>query len=115
MKFLLDANVRYAIGTLLQSLGHDVQFLAGTPEHSLSDHEVLELALREGRVLITNDKDFGQLIFRQQLPHSGVILFRLSDESRDSYISRLKSILEMYHSRLADHFVVVTDGHVRLR
>ncbi|EKD33263.1 MAG: hypothetical protein ACD_76C00057G0008 [uncultured bacterium] len=115
MKFLLDANVRYAIGTFLQSKGHEVRFLAGTSDRALSDNEVLDLAHQQGRVLITNDKDFGHLIFRQQLPHSGVILFRLSDESRESYISRSSAILDMYGERLQNHFVVVTDDHVRYR
>ncbi|TAL20706.1 hypothetical protein EPN90_00085 [Patescibacteria group bacterium] len=115
MKFLLDANVRHSVGTFLESEGYDVRFLAGTAEHGLSDSDALALATRESRILITNDKDFGQLIFRQKLPHKGVILFRLSEESRASYLGRLKSIVEMYNDRLVDHFVVVTDEHVRFR
>ncbi len=115
MKFLLDANVRYSIGRSLRFAGHNVRFLAGTSESRLSDYEVLELACRDGRILITNDKDFGHLIFHQQLSHKGVILFRLSEESSESYIIRLKSVLEMYKSRLVDHFLVVTDEHVRFR
>jgi len=47
---------------------------------SIEDHEVLEIARAEDRILITNDKDFGELIYRQQLEHTGVILFRLRDE-----------------------------------
>lgn len=115
MKFLLDANIRAVVGKRLQSCGHEVRFLAGTEDHALADRDVLNLAFQEDCILITNDKDFGQLIFQHQLPHAGVVLFRLSDESRVSVQARLDAVVKLYSDRLHGHFLVVTDEHVRYR
>ena len=115
MNFLLDANVRFSVGTFLQSHGHDVRFLAGSVDHGLSDQEVLKLARQESRILITNDKDFGQLIFQRQLDHAGVILFRLSDEARQGFLRRLEAVVRLYGDKLECHFTVVTDAHIRYR
>ena len=71
MKFLLDANVEFRLATFLTSLGHDVKTIAHDFPASLTDHEVLALAVKEQRILLTNDRDYGELIFRQHLPHRG--------------------------------------------
>jgi len=115
MKFLLDANVRHAVGIFLQLAGHDVRFIAGTREHGLADHEVLSLAGQEGRIIITNDKDFGELVFRRGYKHKGVILFRLTDESGPSFATRLTNILEVYGETIKNRFLVITDEHIRFR
>ena len=81
----------------------------------MSDPDILELARRESRILLTNDKDFGLLIFHLQLPHHGVILFRLRDESRENFLKRMDGLLQQYDERLINHFTVVADDHVRYR
>lgn len=115
MKFLVDANVRYSVGNFLQSQGHDVQYIAGTAQHDLSDDKILAIAKQNSCIILTNDKDFGHLVFYRNLPHSGIVLFRLSDESRDSYFRHMTALLELYGERLQNHFVVVMDDHVRYR
>ena len=92
-----------------------MRFLAGTLEHNLEDTAVLELACREQRILITNDRDFGTLIFLQRQPHRGVIFFRLSIESPRYYNEKLQQLLHLYRDQLADHYMVVTDSHIRFR
>jgi len=67
------------------------------------------------RPVITNDKDFGELIFRSGYPHSGVILLRLHDESPANRIRVVKTVVEQYASRLKRHFTVATDTDVRIR
>lgn len=60
MKFLLDENVEYRLVSFLQNLGHNVTAIGYDYPHSLSDSEVLELAQKEQRILLTNDhSDFG--------------------------------------------------------
>lgn len=71
MKFLLDENTEYRIAAYLSSAGHDVTTVAQDYQRALTDHEVLGIASSEGRILITNDRDFGELIFRQNLRHAG--------------------------------------------
>jgi len=115
MKFLVDANVRYSVGIFLQSSGHNVQFIAGTSLHNLADADILNIAQQQSRIVLTNDKDFGHLAYYRNLPHTGIILFRLNNESRSNYEQRLKTILELYGDRLQNHFLVVTDDHIRYR
>lgn len=103
------------MGQYLSEHGHDVRFLAGTPEHDLEDEAVLSLAYREQRILITNDRDFGTLIFLQRRSHRGVIFFRLTVESSRYYNEKMQQILNLYGGELADHYTVVTDTHVRFR
>ena len=115
MRFLIDASVRRSVGTYLLEQGHGVRFLAGTADHALDDDAVLAIANSEERILITNDQDFGRLIFLQSRPHRGVIFFRLSLESSRFYIERLQHALAQYGANLHDHYLVVTDTHIRSR
>ena len=113
MKFLLDENVDVRLLNYLQSLGHDVTAIARDHPQSLADSEVLEVARGEHRVLITNDADFGELVFRQRLPHSGVILFRLSTEAIEVKRERLSVVLRQFRDDLTG-FITVTDAQVRV-
>lgn len=115
MKFLLDANMKKSVGKFLESSGFAVRYLAGTADRGLPDDRVLHLAFTENRILITNDKDFGDLIYHQQHPHCGVILFRLTNGTDANYIRRLFSILHSSENDIVNHYIVVTDDHVRLR
>jgi predicted nuclease of predicted toxin-antitoxin system len=82
----------------------------------MHDRDVLSLANAEERVLITNDRDFGELIFRQQLRHSGGIFFRLGEESISTKVSWLAHVLNNHRQRLEERrFLVVTDRGVRIR
>jgi predicted nuclease of predicted toxin-antitoxin system len=76
---------------------------------------VLQLALTEQRILITDDRDFGELVFRLRQPHAGVIYLRLGEEADlATKISRLSYVLTHYANRL-DQFLVVTPHRVRIR
>lgn len=110
MKLLADANVGRLIVEMLEKLGHDVlqasSFPPGTP-----DDQILRRAAQEGRVVITSDKDFGDLIFRAREAAIGVILLRI-DVAREA---ERCAVLERFWSRIepavADHFV----GHEQSR
>ena len=78
------------------------------------DSEVLAIAVAEDRVLITNDRDFGELVFRLGLPHRGIILFRLGDESIAVKVAWLDHVLEVYSHRLGES-IVINDRGVRIR
>jgi predicted nuclease of predicted toxin-antitoxin system len=112
VKFLLDESSDYRLAPFLRGRGHDVTAIAKDYPAALSDREVLAIARRERRVLITNDLDFGQLIVQESLPHRGVILFRLRSASLSLKESRLEFILLHYESRL-DQFLTVTESRVR--
>ena len=113
MRFLLDESADFPLAGLLEDLGHDVTAIAHDYPHALEDREVLAIALQEQRILIANDTDFGELVFRQNLPHSGVILFRLGQEDLETKKQWLSHVLINYAERL-DHFIVVTNQGVRV-
>ena len=75
MNFLLDVcSSSHSLRAFLTSLGHDVR-LVGERDPRASDETVLALAYQEGRIVVTEDKDFGELIVVRRRPHSGIIRF----------------------------------------
>ena len=115
MKFLLDANVEYRLATFLSSLGHDVKTIAHDYPHSLTDQAVLTIATAEQRILLTNDRDYGELIFRQHLPHCGVIYFRLKNSKDISEkLKWVQTVLETYQADL-HKYLVITHRGIRVR
>lgn len=65
--------------------------------------------------MITNDKDSGEKVYRENRPHRGVVFLRLQNERAPSKIDVLKRLVDGYAARLVDRFVVVTEGQVRFR
>ncbi|MBI2595819.1 DUF5615 family PIN-like protein [Candidatus Daviesbacteria bacterium] len=80
MKFITDENLGIQIPKYLKDLGLDV---ISAIEVALNkpDSDILDIANKENRILLTMDKDFGELVFKEKLVHFGVILLRLKDES----------------------------------
>ncbi|MBI2405245.1 DUF5615 family PIN-like protein [Candidatus Gottesmanbacteria bacterium] len=114
MKFLIDESVEFSVVSFLRSTGHDIIAIA-EDFPSLQDADVLRFAVKERRILITNDKDFGELIFLHRLPHKGVIFFRLSKEDAGSKIEKLKLLLQTYAKKLPRFFIVVAPDKIRIR
>jgi predicted nuclease of predicted toxin-antitoxin system len=114
VRFLLDENADYGLVGFLAARGHDVLAVGHDHPPSLSDEEVLSIALAEDRIVITNDTDFGELVFQRGQPHVGVILFRLRDESLATYERALQLVLDRHSDDLSE-FVVVTERSVRVR
>jgi predicted nuclease of predicted toxin-antitoxin system len=114
MKFLADESLEARLVEFLREQGHDVRFVAEmTP--GLSDADVLAQANREQRILLTNDKGFGELTFLQRQARHGIIRFRFQSESITLKKDRLAQLLTAHAAALPSHFTVVTDGRVRLR
>lgn len=79
MRFLVDECTGPAVARWLRSESHEV-FSVYEESPGLSDDEVLDMAHSENWILITNDKDFGEMIYRHQKPHRGVVFLRLQDD-----------------------------------
>jgi predicted nuclease of predicted toxin-antitoxin system len=116
MKFLLDQSVERRLASILRNLGHDVKVVSIDYPAGILDQEVLLLAYKESRILLTNDKgDFGELIFRHRHSHSGVILFRrMRSGDMPTKQERLIFVLHTYANQL-HHFLVVSPTSVRVR
>jgi predicted nuclease of predicted toxin-antitoxin system len=102
------------LADILREMGHDVTAIAHDYPNALRDRQVLEIAFAENRILVTNDRDFGELVFRQQLPHKGILLFRLGDERMSVKRKWLEFVLREYADELAN-FIVITERGVRIR
>src|SRR5918992_5171757 len=77
MKFLLDQSTDARLLSYLKQLGHDATQIRRTYPQSIPNPEVLSIAHKEKLILITDDRDFGELVFRLQRPHARVIFLRL--------------------------------------
>lgn len=111
---MVDESTGMAVVNYLRRLGYDVLAVAETISQA-ADSDVLARASSEGRILVTNDKDFGELAFRVGQVHQGVLLLRLQDESPTNCVRVLKAVLEQYAARLPSHFTVATESGVRIR
>ena len=112
MRFLVDECTGSRVATWLAENGHEV-FSVYNEARGSTDNEILMKAFTETWILITNDKDFGELVFRQRRPHHDVVFLRLDDERSIAKIDALEKLLAKYAERLADRFVVVTDTQIR--
>ena len=114
MRFLADENVEQPIVDALREAGHDVLCISHVGPGA-SDSDVFRLAATEARLILTNDKDFGELAYRERRVAAGVVLLRLESESGAEKARRLTAILPSLMDRLPGHFAVLTDHGVRLR
>ena len=78
------------------------------------DDWILDKAFAEKRVLITNDKGFGEKIFRSGAPHKGVVLLRLADETPAAKVEVLSRLLASFAGELEGAYVVATERKVRI-
>ena len=114
MRFLADENVEQAIVDALRAAGHDVSCV-GDIRPGATDLEVFGLAASQDRILVTNDKDFGALAYRESRPAAGVLLLRLGCEDGPEKARRLATLLPSIAVHLPDHFAVLTDKGARFR
>lgn len=113
MRFLVDECTGPAVARWLREQNHDV-FSVYEEARGADDDDLIRKAFAENWILITNDKDFGEKVYREQRAHRGVILLRLEDERSSNKIATIQRLLEGYADQLADHFVVVAETQVRV-
>ena len=114
MRLLVDVGVGTAVEGLLRECGHDVLAVRDV-DPRLPDAQVLARALRERRLVITMDKDFGDLVYRRGLAHTGVLLLRLEDATGEEKRAVVRAIFEQYGEGLPGRFSVYQDGRLRMR
>ena len=114
MRFLANANFPGAAVSVLKAAGHDVVWVRiATP--GASNPEVLAWAAREARILLTFDKDFGELVRGSALPATcGVVLFRIPMPEPSDVGARLADLITA-RDDWAGHFSVVERGRVWMR
>jgi len=113
-KFLIDECIGRKLYQALLEKDYDVKFVTEFMKGS-TDNEVLTFAEKENRVLITNDKDFGELIFRLKMPSSGVILLRLKNNHAINKINYTLYAIKNFEDKLSTNFIVVSEKQIRVR
>ena len=105
MRFLLDACAAYrSLRALLDDLGHDVVSALNVDPHA-ADEALLARAREEQRILVTGDKDFGELVFVRRLPHPCIIRFvdlRVTDQ-----VTAMRELLGRHERHLRDGVLLV--------
>ena len=113
MRFLVDECTGPAVAHWLRGQNYEVYSIY-EESSGMEDDEVIAKAFPENWILITNDKDFGEKVYRERKPHKGIILLRLEDERTFNKIEALRRLLQNYTSELPNRFIVVTDKQVRI-
>lgn len=114
MIFLGDESVDYLIIERLRTQGYDVLYVAEM-DPGISDEFVLDEANRRNAVLITVDKDFGELVYRQKRLHTGVILLRLSGLSGPDKATITYNAITKHGHEMTRAFTVISGTSIRIR
>ncbi|MDI6770326.1 MAG: DUF5615 family PIN-like protein [Anaerolineales bacterium] len=112
LRFLTDESCDFTVVRTLRANGYDVLAVSEYMQRSV-DSDLIEQARRENRILLTEDKDFGWLVFASQSLSAGVILIRFPNNLRSTLGQSVLQLVEQYGSELAGAFVVVQPGQVR--
>jgi len=114
VKFLADENLDAQIVEQLRQEGHQVLYVVEM-KPGISDDVVLNLANQEAALLLTNDKDFGELVFRLKRLTSGVILIRLAGLAPIEKAKIVSQVIRQRGEMLPEAFTVITSKTVRIR
>ncbi|MBV8132674.1 MAG: DUF5615 family PIN-like protein [Alphaproteobacteria bacterium] len=114
MRWLADECVDAALVSRLRGAGHDTLYVAEIASGA-TDAEVLRQARSDSRLLLTEDKDFGDLLFRLKLAVPGVVLLRLRPEQYLRKWARLEAAVEQFGDRLLGRYLVIEETRFRSR
>lgn len=112
LRFLADESCDFGVVKALRAEGYDVVALTEITSHTI-DSEVVALSYSEKR--ITEDKDFGQLVFASQADSAGVILIRYPGNARKSLQEAIIKLIHEQGTEIQNAFVVMQPGQIRLR
>lgn len=114
MNLLLDENVDIQIVERLRDDGHSVSYVAEMSP-SITDQDVLQIANKIKAPLVTSDKDFGEIIFRQHLVSYGIILIRLSGLTAELKADIVSSAIKRHADDVLGYFTVISKRRIRIR
>jgi hypothetical protein len=112
MRFLADESCDFRAVQALRAAGHDVEAVIETAPGA-EDADVLDMAAREGRIFVTEDRDFGQLVYAAGTLAVGVLLLRFPSGARTALPAALVDVVAEHGDKLAGRFVVLQPGRVR--
>ncbi|MEO7446541.1 MAG: DUF5615 family PIN-like protein [Ferruginibacter sp.] len=111
-QIVADESVDFRIVSQLREVGITV-FSIAEDQPSITDKSVLSIACDNKALLITEDKDFGELVFRLQLPHHGILLIRI--EKADLKIHAVTTAIQHHYKEMINKFSVINDNKLRIK
>ena len=113
IRFIVDECTGPLVAKWLSSRNYTVLSVYDTLK-GIKDIEILRIAQEEKWAIITNDKDFGELVYKNNLPHHGIVLLRLIDERSINKIDVLEKLINNHFDEMNGKFIVVTENSVRI-
>lgn len=113
LKFLIDIGVGKKLEKWLEDSGYDVKSMRHINPKS-EDMEILNMAVSESRMVVTMDKDFGELVYKSGMLHAGVLILRLEDATGAEKVDVIKAILRDHEAKLRGKFCVFQSGRLRV-
>ena len=113
MRFLVDECTGPRVATWLREKGHKT-FSVYEEARGMSDEEIITKAFEEKYIILTNDKDFGELVIKQQKQHWEVIILWLKNERVENKIKIMEKLLEKYAKKIPNNLLIVTEKAVRI-
>ncbi len=114
LKFLADESCDFAIVRCLRSASYDVEAISEIASGE-TDANIIKMALTSGRILITEDRDFGDLVYAHQKKHGGIILIRFPATARQGMAEAIRDLVQQKGPDLFGCFVVVNPSKIRIR
>ncbi len=114
MRFLADECCDALVTRTLRDAGHDVLSILETMPGTVDD-VVLKLAFQEARIVLTEDRDFCEMVFRDRKQTRGIILIRIPDNQRQEKAKRIIALVTGYTDVLQDAMTTLTVNSIRVR
>jgi predicted nuclease of predicted toxin-antitoxin system len=113
LKFLIDVGVGKGVERFLAE-EYDVKAVRDI-DPRMEDVEIIRLAVSENRIIITMDKDFGELVYHSSMQHKGVLLLRLENAPGTEKLKIVKDILKKHKAGICNNFSVFHKNKIRIR
>jgi predicted nuclease of predicted toxin-antitoxin system len=114
LKFLVDVGVGRKVEEYLLDKRYDTKAVRSLDQR-MPDQEIIRLAAIEGRIVITMDKDFGELVYHSGIDHCGILLLRLEDATGSEKQQVIAKILAKYADNMKNNFCVYQNKKFRFR
>jgi predicted nuclease of predicted toxin-antitoxin system len=115
LRFLLDMGVSYKVAIWLNGMEHNAIHLNDEGLHKMNDHSIIEKAIKEDRVILTADMDFGHILSFTKANNVSVIQFRIFDLSPENIIAKLTIVFDKFSDELNSHSIILTVQEKKIR
>ena len=114
VKFIADEGFSFLIYSLLIEKGYDVEWI-GDIASGVDDTKVFEISRKDGRIILTEDKDFGELAIRFRHKTSGIILLRIDPEKKELREKKVLELFKKFPDKLLGNIIIIDEQKFRFR